>query len=178
MIGAQGGSNAGQKIGQVSEDRRDWLSAFVHEHKLRLKVFPEMGEGPVGVRDLPFAVAETPERYVEGNYWTAVAGRTGGLAFLNRGTMGAVREADEAFSLPLAHAMYYVWETRMLRGRHGYEFALRPFVGEWRQADLHRAWQEVDLSGRPVGTTPGRREFGPWQFRTFVLERKVKAARR
>lgn len=236
---------AGQKIGQVSEDRRDWLSAFVHEHKLRLKVFPEMGEGPVGVRDLPFAVAETPERYVEGNYWTAVAGRRGGLAFLNRGTMGAVREANEAFSLPLAHAMYYVWGTRMLRGRYGYEFALRPFVGEWRQADLHReavaynfpmvaytgqpgdgslgdhvrpvrtesdtvllsalypkegavvarfyestgqpgllsstnldAWQEVDLSGRPAGITPGRREFGPWQFRTFVLEPNVKAARR
>jgi hypothetical protein len=129
---------AGQKIGQLSDDRRDWLSAFIHEHKLRLKVFPQTGEDPVGVRDLPFAVAETTARYLDGNYWTAVAGRRGGVAFLNRGAMGAVREADGAFSLPLAHAMYYVWGTRMLRGSYVYEFSLYPFSGGWRQADLHR----------------------------------------
>ncbi len=74
--------------------------------------------------------------------------------------MGAVREADEAFSLPLAHAMYYVWGTRMLRGRYGYEFALRPFVAEWRQADLHREaiaynFPMVAFTGQPGDGSQG-----------------------
>jgi len=130
---------AGQKIGQLSDQPRDSVSAFVHEHKLRVKAFPETGEGATGVRDLPFAVAETNAPYVEGNYWTAAAGPAGGLAYFNRGTMGAVREADGGFSMPLAHSMYYIWGTRILRGKYGYEFSVYPFEGDWRGADLHRS---------------------------------------
>ena len=33
--------------------------------------------------------------------------------------------------------MYYIWGTRMLTGDFIYEFAVFPFAGEWRQADLH-----------------------------------------
>jgi hypothetical protein len=128
----------GQKIGRVSDQTRDSVSPFVHEQKLRFKVFPGLAATATGVRDLPFAVAETNNRYVEGNYWTALADGQHGFAFFNRGTMGAVREADGGFSLPLAYSMYYIWGTRMLSGDFSYEFALYPFAGEWRKADLHR----------------------------------------
>jgi alpha-mannosidase len=108
----------------------------------------------IGVRDLPFAIAETTNRYVEGNYWTAVNDGKKGLAFFNRGTMGSVRETDGGFSLPLAYAMHYIWGTRMLEGDFTYEFALFPFSGGWRDADLHREavaynFPVVSISGRP-----------------------------
>ena len=128
----------GEKIGQVSDDLRDARSPFIHEPKLRFKVFPVTGEAATGVRDLPFAVATTSGRYVEGNYWTALAGAQGGVAFFNRGTMGSVREEDGGFSIPLAYAMYYIWGTRMLTGDYNYEFAVAPFTSEWQKADLHR----------------------------------------
>ncbi len=128
----------GERIGLLSDDRRDAVSAFVHEHKLRFRLFPAVSAGAVGVRDLPFAVAETNERYVEGNHWTAEADANGGVAFFNRGEMGSVREKDGAFSLPLAFAMHYIWGTRMLRGDFAYEFAVLPFSGGWPHADLQR----------------------------------------
>ena len=34
--------------------------------------------------------------------------------------------------------MHYIWGTRMLMGDFAYEFAVAPFAGEWRQAELHR----------------------------------------
>ena len=92
----------GQKIGRLSDNKRDSTSGFVHEEKLRFKIFPAVGEKSVGVRDLPFAVAETTDRYVEGNYWTAQSDGQIGVAVFNRGTMGAVREKDSSFSVPLA----------------------------------------------------------------------------
>lgn len=128
-----------QKIGRVSDVKRDAVSAFMHEEKLRFKLMPDFSGTPLGIRDLPFAVAETPDRYIEGNYWMALSDGNIGLAFLNRGTMGAVRELDGGFSLPLAHAMNYIWGTRMLKGDFTYEWALLPFVGPWQKADLHRS---------------------------------------
>lgn len=160
---------AGQKIGQLSDDPRDGASAFVHEPKLRFKCFPVTGEGVTGVRDLPFAVAETPDRYVQGNYWTALAGAQGGLAYFNLGTMCSVREQDGGFSIPLAFAMYYIWGTRMLDGDYTYEFAVAPFGGGWKTADLHRRalcynFAVVSASGAPgsgeLGETQRTLEFG------------------
>ncbi|UCG47499.1 MAG: hypothetical protein JSU94_18690, partial [Phycisphaerales bacterium] len=150
----------GQKIGLLSENRRDSRSAFVHEHKLRFKVFPAVGGRAVGVRDLPFAVAETADEYVNGNYWTAVADASGGLAVFNRGTMGSVREADGGFSVPLAHAMYYVWGTRMLNGEFAYEFALYPFGTTWQKADLHRKALEYNYPLVSICTAPGNGSLG------------------
>ncbi len=129
---------AGEKIGRVTKDVRDSVSGFVHEDKLRFKLFPVLREETVGVRDLPFAVSETTDRYVNGLYWTAVADGDKGIAVFNRGTMGAVRERDGGFSIPLAYAAYYIWGTRMLSGDFEYEFALYPFTGKWTSADLHR----------------------------------------
>jgi alpha-mannosidase len=150
----------GQKIGRLSEDRRDSKSAFLHEEKLRVKLFPAPGDDAVGVRDLPFAVAESTERYVEGNYWTALAGRNGGVAVFNRGTMGSVRETDGGFSVPVAYAMYYVWGTRMLNGDFTYEFALYPFSGDWREAELHRRALEYNFPCVVACAAPGDGRLG------------------
>ncbi len=126
-----------EKVGRLSENHRDGVSGFLHEEKLRFKLHPLTGEDIRGVRDLPFVISETKDKYVEGVYWAALAGSSGGLAFLNRGTMGAVREQDGGFSVPLIFAMYYVWGTRMLTGNFGFDFAFLPFEGDWRDADLH-----------------------------------------
>ena len=150
----------GQKIGRLSEDRRDSKSAFLHEEKLRFKLFPALDDDAVGARDLPFGIAETTERYVEGNYWTALAGGHGGMAVFNRGTMGSAREADGGFSVPVAHAMYYVWGTRMLNGDFSYEFALYPFSGDWREADLHRRALEYNFPCVVACTAPGDGRLG------------------
>lgn len=149
-----------QKIGMLSENKRDGKSAFLHEEKLRWKLFPACGEGAKAARDVPFGVAETSQRYVEGNYWTAISDGTTGVAVLNRGTMGSVREADGSFSVPLAHAMYYVWRTVMLNGDYSYEFALYPFSGEWVKADLHRRALEYNFPFRAAGTAAGDGRFG------------------
>ena len=129
---------SGEKIGRVTDNVRDPVSGFVHEDKLRFKLLPALSESAVGIRDLPFAVSETTDSYVNGLYWTAVADADKGIAVFNKGTMGAVREEDGGFSIPLAYAAYYVWGTRMLTGDFEYEFALYPFTGAWAGADLHR----------------------------------------
>jgi len=150
----------GQKIGRVSDNKRDSTSPFVHEQKLRFKIFPALGDNSVGVRDLPFAVAETSDRYVNGLYWTALTDNRKGLAIFNRGTMGSVREEDKGFSVPLAYAMYYVWGTRMLNGDFTYEFALYPFAGDWREADLHRHALEYNFPCVGVCIAPGDGRLG------------------
>jgi hypothetical protein len=42
----------GEKIGQVSDDVRDAKSAFVHEARLRFKLFPAIGSDAIGAHDL------------------------------------------------------------------------------------------------------------------------------
>jgi len=153
-------SFAGQKIGQLSDNKRDPSSGFVHEHKLRFKIFPAVGGSAVGVRDLPFAVSQTPDRYVNGLYWTAVTDGERGLGVFNRGTMGAVREQDGGFSVPLAYAMYYVWGTRMLTGDYVYEIALYPFTGEWEHADLHQRAIEYNYPLVGIFAPAGNDKFG------------------
>ncbi len=128
----------GQKTGLLSSDERDSHSPFVHEEKLRFKFFPSTDTSATGVRDLPFAISGTRNRYIEGNYWTALADGKSGVAFFNKGTMGSIHEKDNSFSIPLAYSMYYVWGTRILYGPFGYEFSILPFRGDWKDADLHR----------------------------------------
>ncbi len=150
----------GQQIGRLSENKRDSTSPFLHEEKLRFKIFPAVGNECVGVRDLPFAVAATSESYINGLYWTALADTGGGVAIFNRGTMGSVREADGGLSVPLAYAMYYIWGTRMLNGEFIYEFALYPFAGDWGKADLHRRALEYSFPCIGVCTAPGNGRLG------------------
>jgi len=140
---------SGERIGRVTDNVRDAASGFVHEDKLRFKLFPVLREDAVGIRDLPFAISATKDPYINGLYWTAVADGDKGIAVFNRGTMGAVREKDGGFSIPLAYAAYYIWGTRMLSGDFEYEFALYPFTGPWTAADLHR--HAVEYNFPPAG---------------------------
>jgi alpha-mannosidase len=150
----------GQKIGAITAEPRDSHSAFVHEEKLRFKTFPAVAESAVGVRDLPFIISETSEPYVNGIYWAAVSDGLAGLAVFNRGSMGAVREADGGFSIPLVFANSYIWGTRMLSGEFVYEFSLWPFEGPWREAGLHKHALEYNLTCVGLASEPGNGELG------------------
>jgi len=157
----------GQKIGRVTDDTRDGVSGFIHQDKLRFKMFPTFAANAVGVRDLPFAIGETTDPYINGLYWTAIAGEGKGIAVFNKGTMGAVRERDGGFSVPLAYASYYIWGTRMLSGDFEYEFALYPFTGGWSAADLHRRAVEYNFpvvgAAFPAADGPLGQTFRPVQ---------------
>lgn len=149
----------GELIGRPSQDIHDPYSAFEHEYKLRLRFYPAIRADAVGVRDLPFAIAETMGRCVEGNYWTAISDGNVGLALFNRGLMGSFREADGAFSVPLAFSMYYVWDhwdglvtkqavgpgSHFMKGTYRYELGVMPFLGDWQRADVHRRAIEYNL---------------------------------
>ena len=126
----------GQKIGLPTKDLRDSHSPFVHDEKLRFKMFPNFSKNAVGVRDLPFAIAETSDANIEGNYWTALHEQNKGLAVFNKGIMGSIREKDNSLSIPMAYSMYYIWGTRPLYGKYEDEFALYPYEGNWYMADL------------------------------------------
>lgn len=150
----------GQTIGAVADDPRDATSAFVHEEKLRFKLFPAVAPTGVGVRDLPFVISETQEAYVNGIYWAGVADGRAGLAVFNRGCMGCVRETDGGFAVPLAFANSYIWGTRMLSGEFVSEFSLWPFAGLWHDAALHRRALEYNLPCATIGSRPGNGELG------------------
>jgi alpha-mannosidase len=151
---------AGEKIGHVTSDKRDSVSAFLHENKLRFKLFPALHGYVAGIRDLPFAVSQTNDSYINGLYWTAVSDGARGIAVFNKGTMGAVREKDSGFSVPLAYASYYVWGTRMLSGDFEYELALYPFSGPWAAADLQRRALEYNFPCAALAAPPSRGDLG------------------
>jgi hypothetical protein len=158
-----------EKIGRVTENKREIASAFLHEEKLRFKVFPLLGIGTTGIRDLPFTIAETDNKYIEGNYWTALADGHSGMAFFNRGNMGSVHEEDGSFSIPLAYSMFYVWKTVMLEGDFTYEFAIYPFEGKWNNASLQ---QEALNYNFPVIVSSSKRGNGALgnQYQPFVMK--------
>lgn len=134
-----------ENIGRLSDNKKEIASAFLHEEKLRFKLFPDLGIGTTGIRDLPFTIAETEDKYIEGNYWTALADGHKGIAIFNKGNMGSVSESDKSFSLPLAYSMYYVWKTVMLKGDFTYEFAIYPFEGNWIDAGLQHKTLEYNF---------------------------------
>jgi alpha-mannosidase len=150
----------GQKIGLLSDDLRDSHSPFVHEEKLRFKFFPEMTGNPTGIRDLPFVISETTDKYVEGNYWTALSDGKLGIAYFNKGNMGSIREDDGSFSIPLAYSMYYIWGTRMLSGTYLYDFAIYPFTGYWKEAGIHKKALEYNFPLPYLETPPGSGRLG------------------
>jgi len=142
----------GERIGAPAGQKRDSRSGFTHEQKLRARFFPALTGDVVGVYDVPFGVATTQRPYVEGNYWTALAGSSGGLAIANRGTMGSVREVDGAFSVPLAFSTNYVWGAEVICGERHWALGLLPFSGDWREAALHRRALEFAY---PIVAVPG-----------------------
>jgi hypothetical protein len=142
----------GERIGAPAGQKRDSRSGFKHEQKLRARFFPALTGAVTGVYDVPFGVAATVRPYVEGNYWTALAGSTGGLAIANRGTMGSVREEDGAFSVPLAFSTSYIWGAEVICGERHWALGLLPFSGPWQAAALHRRALEFAF---PIVAVPG-----------------------
>jgi len=149
-----------EKIGRLSDNKKEIASAFLHEEKLRFKIFPDSDIGTTGIRDLPFTIAETEDKYIEGNYWTALADGHKGIAVFNKGNMGSVYEPDKSFSLPLAYSMYYVWKTVMLKGDFTYEFAIYPFEGNWIDAGLHHKALEYNFPCIATGSDKGNGKSG------------------
>lgn len=129
----------GEKIGTVREFEvfKENTNGFVHEDKLRFILGPCASKDAVGIRDLPFLIAATPDKYVQGNYWTAISDGNTGIAYFNRGAMGSVRE-EGGFSMPLEYANEYVWGSRYLYGKYTHEFSICPFEGSWENAGLHK----------------------------------------
>ena len=150
----------GQKIGFPTTNLRDSHSPFVHEEKLRFKLFPGIEKSTIGIRDLPFAIAETPDKTIEGNYWTAISDGNSGLAVFNKGNMAIIREKDGGLSIPLAYSMYYIWGTRSLNGKYNYEFAFYPFKGNWQNVDLSKKALEYAFSVPAFETKKTTGEFG------------------
>lgn len=127
-----------QRIGVLSDNKREITSAFTHEKKLRFKFFPNIEKSVKGVRDLPFVISETNDKYIQGNYWTAIEGNNKGIAVFNKGTMCLTREEDGSNSVPLIYAMYYIWGTRMLKGEFTFEFALYPYNTILEKSSIHK----------------------------------------
>ena len=149
----------GERIGSPTTQRNDSRSCFLHEEKLRLRLFPAVATGAIGIREVPFGVSQTARAYVEGIHWTALADEHGGLAIANRGTMGSVREADGAFSVPLAFTADYVWGAEILCGQREWDLALIPWEGNWETARIQRqalefAFPLVAVPGTLAGESP------------------------
>jgi alpha-mannosidase len=159
----------GQFIGLLSDNLRDDHSPFIHEEKLRFKFFPNLDTGATGIRDLPFAVARTENKYIEGNYWTALTDSKSGVAFFNTGTMGSIHEKDNSFSIPLAYSMYYIWGTRILYGPYNYEFAILPFSGNLEEKDLHKKALEYSFNVPVIEIESGNNN-QEYMIRTFSLD--------
>jgi len=143
----------GEKVGKTD-------GGFSHEEKLSFKLYPNISDKCIGVRDLPFVIEETNNKYVEGNYWTALTDNNIGIAYFNKGTMGSVRGSDGSFSIPIAYANSYIWGTRMLNGDFQYDFAIYPFIGAWQEADLHRQALEYNFPTVVTAGQPGDGNLG------------------
>lgn len=158
----------GEKIGSVEQPKefKSNRNGFVHEDKLRFLI-PLKLENAQGVRDLPFLIEETEDRYIQGNYWTACGDGNLGVACFNKGAMCMVRE-EGGLSIPLEYANNYVWGSRMLYGELEHEFALLPYQGSWKNQNLHRKAlaYEFPLAAYPVA--PGQE--GAWKDETTFLK--------
>ena len=143
----------GERIGEPTEQTNDSRSGFVHEKKLRACFSPAIEQaGAVGIYDVPFGYSTTQRPYVEGNFWTALADKSGGLAIFNRGTMGSCREESGAFSVPLAFSTHYIWGDEIICGNREWRLGLLPFRGRWEDQHLHHQALEFAF---PMMAVPG-----------------------
>ncbi|MCX7872362.1 MAG: hypothetical protein N2487_03670 [Verrucomicrobiae bacterium] len=143
----------GEKIGTPAKNPRDSFSCFTHEKKLRLILHPDIDTANAfGLHDFPFSIDSTTNKYIEGNYWTAVGDKSGGIAIVNQGTMCSVREDNGALSVPLAFSTEYIWGMEMLVGEKEWSLAIIPWQGNWKDAHIHRQALEYAF---PIIGAPG-----------------------
>lgn len=140
----------GERIGTTIVPNQDLLSkntnGFVHEDKLRFILDTTVdAKKAYGARDLPFMTSQTPVKYIQGNYWSALTDGDTGIAYFNKGAMGTVNESGR-YSIPLAYAEQYVWGGRMLYGEYENEFSIYPFMGSWKDVNLHQKAIEYQFS--------------------------------
>jgi hypothetical protein len=163
----------GQTIGRVSEDPRDPYSAFVHDQKLRLAVHPDFAGPTAGWEHHPFLIADNDAATLQGVYWSAVTSRDVGMAVLNGGNMGLLREPDGSLSVPLAFSMNYIWNTVFLTGRYRYTLGLLPLRGALQPAELQRHALEFHFPLVAVATEALERPLGkrwsPLQLETDAV---------
>ena len=125
-------------IGRHFDVFRENNNGFVHEEKLRFVMgVPFVGE-VTGWRDRPFLVAQTNNKYVEGNYWAAVGNDALAMAVFNGGSMCLTREEKDTLSIPLAYQNAYAWGEKCIWGTREHTIALRPVTGEFTPTVLHR----------------------------------------
>lgn len=136
------------------------LEHFIHDSKLRFKIFPEVNESAFGVRDLPFMIAKTNSKWIEGNYWTMLTDNTSGLAYFNRGAMGSVHEVDGGFSIPFLYSGTYKWGPKYVSGTFVYEFAIYPWTGDIDKEDIHRRALEYEFPIVAISGQTGKGGFG------------------
>lgn len=125
-------------IGRHFEVFRQNNNGFVHEEKLRFVMGVPFTGAVTGWRDRPFLVAQTDERYVEGNYWAAVGNDRLAVAVFNTGSMCLTREEGNVLSVPLGYQNAYAWGEKCIHGSLEQAFAIRPAVGGLDSTVLHR----------------------------------------
>ena len=125
-------------IGRHFDVFRENNNGFVHEEKLRFVMQVPFAGEVTGWRDRPFLVAETPDQYIEGNYWAAAGNDALAMAVFNRGVMCLTREENGVLSVPFAYQNDYAWSEKTIWGTHEHEFALRPMLGGFDPEALHR----------------------------------------
>ncbi|MCL2773551.1 MAG: hypothetical protein FWD71_09405, partial [Oscillospiraceae bacterium] len=141
----------GELIGSVVDASKvqfhENTNGFIHEDKLCFALSPVfINNGQMTkIRDIPFMIAETEteQKYIQGNYWTAVSDSVNGVAVFNKGAMCSVYNNGELL-IPLEYANHYVWGDRYLYGEYTHEFALIPFTDIWQKADIHRKALEYE----------------------------------
>jgi len=144
-----------ERIGKISADnttlRRKNDAPCAHEEKLRIRFYPLVArQDAYGIYDHPFCIAQTSNRVIQGNYWTALSDGQTGLAILNKGTMGSIVEDNGAFSVPLAYALDKDWHPKLLEGDFTFEISIVPFEGLWKDADIVKHAMEFNFPCIPV----------------------------
>ena len=125
-------------VGRHFDVFRENNNGFVHEEKLRFVMGVPFAGEVTGWRDRPFLVAETGDKYVEGNYWAAVGNDALAMAVFNGGSMCLTREKDNVLSVPLAYQNAYAWGEKCVWGTREHTFVLRPMTDGFDPAALHR----------------------------------------
>ena len=124
-------------IGRHFEIFRQNNNGFVHEEKLRFVMGVPFAGEVTGWRDRPFLIAETTDKYVEGNYWASAGNDELTVAIFNGGSMCLIREENNVLSVPLAYQNAYAWGEKCIWGTREHTFGIRPVVGSFDPAALH-----------------------------------------
>ena len=69
--------------------------------------------------------------------------------------------------------MYYIWGTRMLKGEYEYEFALLPYSGNWKSADIHKQAISYNFPFIFKASDPQSGNYGPELEILDILSKNV-----